>query len=72
MTTENQSNTISSIATTYVDRPELEVLQIYDRRNPEQIWGTGIVETIYDSEMDSIQDYYNEDRITIYFLMYNW
>lgn len=68
MTTENQSNTISSIATTYVDRPELEILQIYDRRNPEQIWGTGIVETIYnDPNTDSIQDYYNEDRITIYF-----
>lgn len=66
MTTENQSNTISSIATTY-DRPELEVLQIYDRRNPEQIWGTGIVETIYnDPNTDSIQDYYNEDKLDLF------
>lgn len=33
-----------------------------------RFWGAGIVETIYnDPNTDSIQDYYDEDRITIYF-----
>ncbi|PLY35745.1 GNAT family N-acetyltransferase [Pectobacterium versatile] len=67
--TSEQKNSVKLEGTPgYVDRPRLEILHIYDRKKPDQFWGTGIVETVYnDPETDPIQDFYDEDRITIYF-----
>lgn len=68
MTSEQQDSVKLEGSLDYVDRPRLEILHIYDRKKPAQFWGTGIVETVYnDPETDPIQDFYDEDRITIYF-----
>ena len=44
MTSEQQDSVKLEGTPGYVDRPRLEILHIYDRKKPDQFWGTGIVE----------------------------
>ncbi|ECK0672203.1 GNAT family N-acetyltransferase [Salmonella enterica subsp. diarizonae] len=61
---EKQDNRVSKDAPTYVERPRLEVLRIYDRKKPELYWKTIIIETVYENIKDG-SDYKN--LITLYF-----
>ncbi|EJH7013992.1 GNAT family N-acetyltransferase [Salmonella enterica] len=68
MAAEQQPEVITNEMSAYAERPRLEILHVYERESSNQYWGTGIVETVYnDPDTDPLQDFHEEDRITIYF-----